>query len=153
VPRYWDPLETGRSPTGAEISSKDKSVKPAPPFTSARTVLGHGIYLAAVALVLFLAPGMVRPFIPFPAELDWWNRLLALPVFNLGVLCIAIAWAGSRLLIKITAATRLLVVALVTILLALQIAPPIAFGVGLIDLISAGLTIWALAAEAPKKAA
>jgi hypothetical protein len=128
-------------------------VKPAPPFTGAQTVVGHGIYLAAVALVLFLAPGVVRLFVPFPAELDWWNRLLALPVFNLGVLCMAIAWAKSKLLIRATAATRLLVMALAAILVALQIAPPIVLGVGLIDLASAALTIWALAAEAQGKTA
>jgi hypothetical protein len=128
-------------------------VKPAPPFTSERTVLGHGIYLGVVALVLFLAPGVVRLLFPFPAELDWWNRLLALPVFNLGVLCIAGALAKSRALIKATAATRLLVMASLAILVALQAAPPIALGVGLIDLVSATLTIWALAAEAPSKTA
>jgi len=45
-----------------------------------QTVLGHGIDLAAAALVLFFDPGLVRVFLPFPAELDWWNRILALPV-------------------------------------------------------------------------
>jgi hypothetical protein len=119
-------------------------VKP-PPFTSEQTVLWHGIYLAAVALVLFLAPGLLR--LPFPPELDWWNRVLALPVFNLGILCIGSAWVGSRPLIKLTAATRLLVMTSLTILVALRVAPPIALGVGVIDLVSAALTIWALAAE------
>jgi hypothetical protein len=57
--------------------------------------------------VLFFDPGLVRVFLPFPAELDWWNRILALPVFNLGILCIGSAVAKSRLLIKLTAATRL----------------------------------------------
>jgi hypothetical protein len=118
-----------------------------PPFTSTQTVFGHGIYLAAVALVLFLAPGVLRLFIPFPEELDWWNRVLALPVFNLGVLCLGSAWIRSPLLIKLTVATRLLVVASVAILVASHVAPPLALGVGLIDLISAMLTIWALAAE------
>jgi hypothetical protein len=121
-------------------------VKP-PPFTSEQTVRGHGIYLAAVALVLLLAPGLLRTFLPFPPELDWWNRVLALPVFNLGILCIGSAWIGSRPLIKLTAATRLLVMTSLTILVALRVAPPIALGVGVIDLVSAALTIWALAAE------
>jgi hypothetical protein len=55
------------------------------------------------------------------------------------------------LLIKATAATRLLVMASLATLVALRVAPPIALGVGLIDLVSATLTIWALAAEAPSK--
>jgi hypothetical protein len=109
-------------------------MKPAPPFTSEQTVVGHGIYLAAVALVLFLAPGLVRILLPFPPELEWWTRVLALPVFNLGILCIGSAWTGSRPLIKLTAATRLLVMASLVVLVTLHAAPPIALGVGLIDL-------------------
>jgi len=119
-----------------------------PALTSEQTVFGHGIYLAVVALALFLAPGLLRVVLPFPAELDWWNRLLALPVFNLGVLCIGGARAGSRPLIKLTAATRLLVMAALALLVALRTAPPIVLGIGMIDLASATLTIWALAAEA-----
>ena len=118
-----------------------------PPFTSEQTVLGHGIYLGLVAMVLFLAPGLLRAFLPFPEELDWWNRVLALPVFNLGILCIGSAWAQSMLLIKLTAATRLLVMAALAVLVALRVAPSIALGVGLIDLASAAFTIWALATE------
>jgi hypothetical protein len=101
-----------------------------------------------VALILFLAPNLVRVILPFPAELDWWNRLLALPVFNLGILCVGSAWAGSQLLIKLSVATRLLVMASLSVLVAWRAAPPIALGVGVIDLASAALTIWALAAEA-----
>jgi hypothetical protein len=126
-------------------------MKPAPPFTSEQTVLGHGIYLAAVALVLFLAPGLLRLFVPFPADLDWWNRVLALPVFNLGVLCIGTAWIKSPLLVGLTVATRLLVMASLAILVALRVVPPITLGIGVIDLISATLTIWALAAEARRR--
>ena len=118
-----------------------------PPYTSTQTVGGHGIYLTAVGLLLFLAPGLLRLFIPFPVEFDWWNRVLALPVFNLGVLCLSSAWIRSPLLVKLTTATRLLVVGSVAILVALQVAPALALGVGPIDLISATLTIWALAAE------
>jgi len=123
-------------------------MKPAPPFTSEHTVLGHGIYLAAVALVLFLAPGTIRLFVAFPAEFDWWNRVLALPVFNLGILCIGSAWAKSQLLIKLSVATRLLVVSSLAVLVALRAVPLVALGIGVIDLASATLTLWALAAEA-----
>ena len=72
---------------------------------------------------------------------------MALPVFNLGILCIGIARARSRPLIKLTAATRLFVMASLGVLVALHAAPPIALGVGIIDLVSAALTVWALVAE------
>ena len=38
-----------------------------PPFTSEKTLLGHGIYLAALALVLFLIPGLVRFLLSVPS--------------------------------------------------------------------------------------
>ena len=118
-----------------------------PTIYQQQTVFGHGIYLVAVALGLFLAPGLVRVLLPFSPEVDWWNRILALPVLNLGILCIGVAWIRSRLLIKVTAATRLLVMVSIGILVALRAAPPIALGVGIIDLVSAALTVWALVAE------
>ncbi len=53
----------------------------AAPFSSEQTIVGHGLYLIVMALLLFFAPGAVRLVFTFPAEFDWWNRILALPVF------------------------------------------------------------------------
>jgi hypothetical protein len=119
----------------------------APPFTSEQTLFWHGVYLAAVALVLFLAP-VLRFFIPFPAELDWWNRLLALPLFNLGILCVGGAVTRSRTIIKLTVAMRLWVMAALTALVVVRLVPAVVLVVGVIDLASAALTVWALAGEA-----
>jgi hypothetical protein len=119
----------------------------APPFTSEQTLFWHGVYLAAVALVLFLAPALLRFFLPFPAELDWWNRVLALPLFNLGILCAGGALTRSRTLIKLSVAMRLWVMAALTALVVVRLVPVIALVVGVIDLASAVLTTWALAAE------
>ena len=88
----------------------------APAFTSEQTLFWHGAYLAAVALVLFLAPALLRLFLPFPAELDWWNRVLAIPLFNLGILCVGGALTRSRTLIKLSVAMRLWVMAALTAL-------------------------------------
>ena len=119
----------------------------APPFTSEQTLFWHGVYLAAGALVLFLAPALLRFFLPFPAELDWWNRVLALPLFNLGILCAGGALTRSRTLIKLSVAMRLWVMAALTALVVVRLVPVIALVVGVIDLASAVLTTWALAAE------
>ena len=120
----------------------------APPFTSEQTLFWHGLYLAAVALALFLAPAVLRFFIPFPAELDWWNRVLALPLFNLGILCVGGALTRSRTLIKLSVAMRLWVMAALTALVVVRLVPVIALVVGVIDLASAALTVWALTSEA-----
>ena len=108
----------------------------------------HGLYLAFVALILFLALGLVRLVLPSPATLDWWTRLLALPLLNLGILCIGVGRAGSRSLIKLTVAVRLGVLPALAALVGLGLAPMIVLVVGVIDLVSAALTLWGLAAPA-----
>jgi hypothetical protein len=123
------------------------ALRPAPPFSSSQTLFGHGVYLAAVALSLFLVPGIVRSLLALPAEADWWSRLLAIPLFNLGILCIGVARTHSRPLIKLAVAMRLWVMVTVAILVAARLAPVVALTVGVIDLLSAALTTWALVAE------
>jgi hypothetical protein len=124
----------------------------AAPFSSERTVIGHGVYLIATALLLFFAPGALRLVFAFPVEFDWWNRILALPVFNLGLFCIGCGLLKSRMLIKLTIAMRTLVMVAVAALVTLHIAPPLALGVGIIDIASAALTAWAIATETPRHA-
>jgi hypothetical protein len=116
------------------------------PFSSERTVVGHGAYLIAMALLLFFAPGALRLVFPFPVEFDWWNRILALPVFNLGLFCIGCGFLKSPMLIRLTIAMRTLVMVAVAALVTLRIAPPLALGIGMIDIASAALTTWAIVA-------
>jgi hypothetical protein len=123
------------------------------PFGSGRTVIGHGVYLIATALVLFFAPSVLRLVFAFPAEFDWWNRILALPVFNLGLFCIGCGLARSRMLIKLTIAMRTLVMVAIAALVTLHIAPPLALGIGVIDIASAALTAWAISTETENRAA
>jgi len=123
------------------------------PFGSEQTVVGHGVYLIIVALSLFLAPGALRLVFAFPAGFDRWNRILALPVFNLGVFCIGCGWLKSQTLIKLTIAMRTSVMVAVAALVTLRIAPPIALGIGVIDMASAALTAWAIATEAQNRTA
>jgi hypothetical protein len=118
-----------------------------PPFSSGQSLFWHGVYLTAAALVLFLLPGIVRSVLSLPAESDWWTRVLAVPVFNLGILCVGVARIRSRPLIKLTVAMRLWVMVTLAVLVALRLAPAVAIAVGVIDLVSAALTAWALAAE------
>ena len=118
-----------------------------PPFSSEQTLVGHGVYLAAVGLLLFFEPGLLRLVLPFPAEFDWWNRILALPLFNLGLFCLGVAWTRSPSLVTLSVATRLLVMAAIATLVATGRALPIALVVGVIDVVSAALTLWAVTSE------
>jgi hypothetical protein len=34
--------------------------------------------------VTFLLPGIARSLLALPAEADWWSRILAAPLFNMG---------------------------------------------------------------------
>ena|SRR5215831_15852807 len=135
-----------------EIVSKMARMKLAAPFSSERTIVGHGVYLIAVALLLFFVPGALRLIFAFPVEFDWWNRILALPVFNLGLFCIGCGFLKSRMLIKLTIVMRTLMMISVGALVALHIAPPLALGIGVIDIASAALTAWAILTETPRRA-
>jgi hypothetical protein len=53
------------------------------------------------------------------------------------------------MLVKLTIAMRTLVMVAVAALVALHIAPPLALGIGVIDIASAALTAWAISTEAP----
>ena len=123
------------------------------PFSSEQTIIGHGVYLIAMALLLFFAPGALRLVFAFPAEFDWWNRILALPIFNLGLFCIGCGLVKSRMLIKLTIAMRTFVIAAVAALVMLHVAPPLALGVGVIDIASAALTAWAISTETRSRTA
>jgi len=81
-------------------------------------------------------------------ELDWWNRVPAVPVFNLGIFCIGAAFTDSRTLIRLSVAMRLSVMAIFAIVVAIGLMPPIALAIGIIDLVSAALTAQALKVEA-----
>ena len=128
-------------------------MKLAAPFSSERTIIGHGVYLTAVGILLFFAPGALRLAFAFPAEFDWWNRVLALPVFNLGLFCIGCGLVKSRILIELTIAMRTLVMVAVAALVTLRAAPPLALGIGVIDIASAALTAWAISTETKNRAA
>lgn len=112
------------------------------------TLFWHGLYVITLALSLLLVPGLARLFLPLPPELDWWNRALAVPVFNLGFFCIGAALAGSRALIRLSVAMRLWVLPIFALLIAIGQMPPAALAIGTIDLLSAALTAWALKLEA-----
>jgi hypothetical protein len=139
----WAKIEKTLDLARYEILSKMARMKLAAPFSSEQTIIGHGVYLMAVALLLFFAPGALRRVFAFPVEFGWWNRILALPVFNLGLFCIASGFLKSRTLIKLTIAMRMLVMVAHT-------APPLALGIGIIDIASAALTAWAI--ETPRRA-
>jgi len=47
-------------------------MKLAAPFSSERTIIGHGVYLIAMALLLFFAPGALRL-----ASRELWGRKAA----------------------------------------------------------------------------
>jgi hypothetical protein len=128
-------------------------MKLAAPFSSERTLIGHGVYLIAMGILLFFAPGALRLAFAFPAEFDWWNRVLALPVFNLGLFCIGCGLVKSRILIELTIAMRTLVMVAVAALVTLRVAPPLALGIGVIDIASAALTAWAISTETKNRAA
>jgi hypothetical protein len=66
----------------------------------------------------------------------------------MGILCVGGALTRSRTIIKLSVAIRLWVMAALTALVVVRLVPAIALVVGVIDLASAALTVWALTSEA-----
>ncbi len=111
------------------------------------TVFWFGAYLALVAVLLFTVPGLFLSVLQLPPPSDPWIRVLAVPVFNFGVMYTAMArWAPSAVL-SMTAVTRSWVIVAFGLLVVLDLAPPIVLLFAVVDLAGALWTFWALKRE------
>jgi hypothetical protein len=127
-------------------------MKLAAPFSSEQTIIGHGVYLIAVALLLFFALGALRLVFAFPVESTMEPHIGAAGIesrpvlYRLRFLEITNAYqaddrhadAGHAGGGSITQKPDR--VGVVTF----HIAPPLALGIGIIDIASAALTGWAI---------
>lgn len=108
------------------------------------TVFWFGVYLALIAVLLFAVPGLFLSVLWLPPPSDPWLRVLAVPLFNFGIMYTAMArWAPPAVL-RMTAVTRSWVVVAFGALVVLGLAPPILLLFGVTDLAGALWTFWAL---------
>ncbi len=119
-----------------------------PPYLSldepAGTVFWFGLYLGAVAVLLFAVPGFFLSLFFLPPPVDPWVRVLAVPLFNFALMYLAMArWAPPAVL-RMTAITRSWVIALFGALVALHLAPPMILIFAVVDLAGAIWTLWAI---------
>ncbi len=127
------------------------------PYTSlthpSGTVFWFGAYLALTAAVLFAAPGLFLAVLGLPPPSDPWLRVLAVPLFNFGLMYTAMArWAPPAVL-RMTAVTRSWVILAFGLLVVLGLAPPILMLFAAADLGGALWTFWALQREKAAAAA
>ena len=107
-----------------------------------------------MALLLSFAPGALHQLeFAFPAEFDWWDRVLGTADIQSRPVLYRLRLGEIVMLIKLTIATRTLVIAAVAALVMLHVAPPLALGVGVIDIASAALTAWAISTETQSRTA
>jgi hypothetical protein len=111
------------------------------------TVFWFGAYLALTGAVLFTVPGLFLSILQLPPPSDPWLRVLAVPLFNFGLMYTAMArWAPPAVL-RMTALTRSWVVLAFGLLVVLDLAPPVLMLFAAADLAGAFWTFWALRRE------
>ncbi len=132
----------------AKLGERIASRLPEAPFTSAQTLIWFGVYLAIVALALFAVPRQFLSLFWMPAPTDGWVRVLAIPLFNLSVVVIFIGRVGSRELMRLTCITRSWVIPTMAVLVVAGLTSPVILLFGVVDIVCAALTLWALTTEA-----
>ncbi len=117
------------------------------------TVFWFGAYLALTAALLFAVPGLFLAVLQLPPPSDPWMRVLAVPLFNFGVMYMAMARRAPPAVLLMTAATRSWVVLAFGLLVVLGLAPPVVMLFAAADLAGAFWTFWALRRDKASDAA
>jgi hypothetical protein len=130
------------------LQEADGPVAKAPRMAaSASTVYWFGVYIAVVAVALFVAPEVFLKVFWFRESPDIWLRVMAVPLFNLGIMYTAIARHGSPSVIWMTAISRAWAMVAWGALVVVGLAPVNILIFAVVDLFGAWLTYRTLKIE------
>ena len=113
------------------------------PVLASRT---FGVYLASAGAGFALAPTLILPLLGLPAPTDSWIRVVGILTAILGMYFIYCAQPGARRFFEATVIARLMFFTGVATLAVLGLAPPLLVLFGVVDLVGAGWTVYALRA-------
>ena len=113
---------------------------------AARTIFVFGLYLALTGLTFGTVPNLALPLLGLPEATEPWIRVVGVLAFALAYFFLRSAQAESRAFFGWMVHVRLFVFASFVILAILYGLPSLAL-FGLIDLLGATWTAWALRAE------
>lgn len=110
----------------------------------ARPMLVFGVYLALAGLSFIFIPNVILPLLGFPTTTEVWIRVVGLLVTILGFYFLYSVRHDDRRFYRATIFARLGFFAGVTAFALLNLAGPMLILFGVIDLVGAGWTWWAL---------
>ena len=112
------------------------------------SVFVFGIYLLALGATLLVAPNALLGLFRLPATEDVWIRVVGMLVLYLGAYYIVAALAEQRAFMQATVPLRAGVILFFGAFVFIGLAPPMLILFGVVDLIGAGWTAWALRRQA-----
>jgi hypothetical protein len=114
---------------------------------SARSITVFGVYLALAGLAFMFVPNLLLPIIGFPTTNEIWIRLVGLLTLILGMYFLYSVRYNNKAFFRATLIARLMFFSGVILFVILGWASPLLILFGLVDLVGAGWTWWALRAE------
>lgn len=105
-----------------------------------------GVYLAAAGMGLAVVPGVLLPLLGLPAPTEAWIRVVGILTAILGMYFLYCAAPDQQRFFKATVIARLMFFTGIATLVVSGIASPILLLFGLVDLLGAAWTLFALRA-------
>jgi hypothetical protein len=111
---------------------------------AAISILVFGIYLVLIGLGFLLAPNLVLGLFGFPATTEPWIRVVAVLVLILAYYYIQVARNEMIGFLRFTVHARAAVIVFFVAFVIFGLAQPMLIGFGVVDLLGALWTAWAL---------
>jgi hypothetical protein len=110
-------------------------------------MLVFGIYLTVLGLVLLVSPGAIPQMLGIADVSEIWLRVLSTPVLALAFFFFQAVRTESKQFARWTVMARIGVFILYLGMVLLQLLPPVLILIGIVDLLGAGWTAYALRSE------
>ncbi len=111
---------------------------------AARSVCYFGFYLYVVGLTLIVVPNTFLQTLQLPETNEVWIRIVGVLAFGLGFYYHRTGVQNNVSFFKLTVHTRIFVFIAFTAFVLLKFVPPILIGIGIVDLLGAAWTYYAL---------
>jgi hypothetical protein len=111
---------------------------------AARSVCYFGFYLYVVGLTLIAVPNMFLQTLQLPETNEVWIRIVGVLAFGLGFYYHRTGVQNNVSFFKLTVPTRVFVFIAFTAFVLLNYVSPILIGIGVVDLLGAAWTYYAL---------
>lgn len=113
-------------------------------MSAAKTVLYFGFYLYVTGLTLLVAPNFLLSTFQLPATNEVWIKVVGVLVLAIGFYYHQIGSKNIEAMLPLTVVARVFVFLSFVAFVLLKFVEPMLLAFGVVDLLGAGLTWWAL---------